>query len=292
MAATAWWALAGLVVTAILVAFLVCSTRATMAKGPSGRAPRRPAAPVTTVLVTNCRQNVPKTYGIARVISSLAHVPELLESGVIVFDGAVIDDGAGWIDEKCRGPCDAAKYLEYVEEVESLAQEHFKIFEPVVLPRRSCLSDTLHSAWPRVETEHVFLLQDDLVIERPFPFADILKGMRSEPRLGIVFLLVENVRYHTDWTDEVCGAHQGEREHMSVHGVDYVESFQFNDQAQLTSRKFYDEHVWDKVTSGSFMEYDIACASRFPDLRGMLWYHAKDLSSQGHLSHINGREAA
>ena len=264
-----------------------CAPEVLFGRGDRAHSP----AQVTTVLVTNCRQSAPKTGGIESVISSLAMVPELLESGIIVFDGAEAEDGV-WLDEKCRGSCDPSSYSLYVDKVTSFAQHFFRIFQAVILPRRSCLTDALRSAWSRVETEHVFLLQDDLVIERPFPLQDILVGMRGDPRLGIVFLVTgDNIRFHIEYTNLVCGPSLRDRESISVGGLEYVESFQYNDQAQLTSLEFYDTHVWDKVVSGSFMEHQLTCADAFSDLQGKLWYLGKDASSRGYTAHIDGRNA-
>ena len=274
----------------VLVCLLFWRVRKCSLSTQGARQARHSASPLTTVIVTNCRSNAPKAGGIQRVMASLGVVPELQENGLIVFDGAEIDETV-WIDEKCRGSCDAAKYREYIETVTSLAQAYFKTLRTVVLPRRACLADALRGAWRDLQTEHVFLLQDDLVLERQFPIRNMLAGMQAHPRLGIVFLLIQNIRYHADWTDDVCGVTGRLREHMTIGGVDYVESLQFNDQAQLTTRRFYDEHIWNRVTSGSFMEYDIVCATQFPELCGRLWYHGKDLTSRGHFAHIDGRLA-
>jgi len=247
------------------------------------------AREITVVMTTCCRASAPSTRMIHRVFESMKLEPLLMDRIILGFDGAEIFNKT--IHEKCKGPCNATHYGQYIKEMIRLASEYFKNVESVIMPERSCLTTTLRAAMDMVKTEFVFVAQEDISLAKPFQLAAIMEAMANDPQLGIVRpgCLMNNE--HIQWIKKRCVYPYTEQVVKSINGLKLLQIDEYSDQNHVTTKSFYRKWVWPRVPDGDFMEHIIDCARRFPGVAGRSWLVGGSLTDGPYSTHEDGRNS-
>jgi len=207
---------------------------------------------------------------------------------VIGFDGAQVKDNL--IHQKCRGHCNVRHYDEYINAVLRIAAMYFKSVDHIIMPVRSCLSSTLKASMKRVNTEFVYVCQEDISLVRPFRLEAILNVMATDHSLGIVRPTAASNKFQRDYINWHCKYPMKKLVEKSVGELVFLECHEYSDQNHISTLSFYKAHVWPQVMDGDFMEHDIACADNFPGLSGHIWLIG-NLDDGNYCRHNDGRNA-
>ena len=244
---------------------------------------------ITVVMTTCCRASAPSTHMIRKVFESMELESLLMDRIVLGFDGAEVADEN--VHEKCKGICNTGHYEQYIMDVKRLASKYFKNVDHVVMPARSCLTTTLRAAMERVETEFVFVAQEDISLAKPFRLEAIMKAMDEDPQLGIVRPAVDTNHKQHGFAERYCQYPSTAPPVKSVNGLELLQVDGYSDQNHISTKSFYRNQVWPRVPDGEFMEHIILCAKRFPGLSGHLWLVGGSLADGEYLTHEDGRNS-
>lgn len=244
---------------------------------------------ITVVMTTCCRASAPSTRMVQKVFESMKLEPLLMDRIVLGFDGAEVADEN--LHEKCKGLCNTGHYEQYIEDVVRLASKYFKNVDYVVMPVRSCLTTTLRKAMERVETEFVFVAQEDISLAKPFRLEAVMEAMAEDPLLGIARPGTDINSEHLKWITNRCRYPNTTPVVKYINGLELLQLDEYSDQNHVSTKSFYRDHVWPRVPDGDFMEHTIGCAKRFPGLSGRLWLVGGSLAAGRYSTHEDGRNS-
>ena len=250
---------------------------------------QKKAHDITVVMTTCCRASAPSTRMVQKVFESVKLEPLLMDRIVLGFDGAEVSDEN--LHEKCKGLCNTGHYEQYIKDVVRLAFKYFRNVDYVVMPVRSCLTTTLRAAMERVETEFVFVAQEDISLAKPFRLEAIMNAMAEDPQLGIVRPAAATNNAQREFIERNCQYPSTTPAVKSINGLELLQLDEYSDQNHVSTKSFYRDQVWPRVPDGDFMEHIIGCAKRFPGLSGRLWLVGGSLADGRYSTHEDGRNS-
>ena len=246
-----------------------------------------PDIDVTTIINTCCRHNTPDDSIIKQCIQSLKKIPELTKYIIIVFDGSYINQEK-YIHKKCKDKCDNEKYEIYKKKVIKFTKDLYpnSDLQFIEMKERSCLTTSLKKGMSKAKTEYINLMQEDLIINKKFDAKNILKIMNEYDDMSIV-------RYSkgSNLSHEKYGKQLGIKNIKSIIQInDYIfsKSNEYSDNNHITTKTFYDKHVWPRVKSCDFMEHSISISDKMKDFPSEMWYIG-DYNDGNYIRHLDGR---
>ena len=189
------------------------------------------------------------------------------------------------MNQKCQTPCNIQNYNIYIEKVkrkitDMLPQSNIKF---IIMPERSCLTTSLKAGIKECTTEFMFILQDDLILNKRFNLKSVVNCIKNDDRIDIIRLSWAKNQFENDYT--IKNALKRENKDISsfkpqtikVNGLTLSHSNQYSDQVQITTKKFYEKYVIPNIEEGGFMEDSLmfeatGLFSKQDKLPNTIWY--------------------
>lgn len=222
---------------------------------------------ITTIIVTCCRKSAPSILKLQECIESLRYAPALAENLLIAFDGAKVDPSTS-LDEKCKGECNEGSYYVFKHNAMRMARERCRNVCFVEMKTRACLSVTLYAAMCHVQTPLVNIMQEDLPLTRSFDVDTVVHIVASDEAVDMIRysstmpeMNIYTNRDHIEFGERVCSSSAAVAPEMRG-GLELTRANTFSDQNHITTRHFYNRHIWPNIPQGSFMEHSLFCLNR------------------------------
>lgn len=244
---------------------------------------------ITTIITTNCRKNAPNIDILTENVKSLSkYTPILSKKLIIVFDGGNIQNDK--LSKKCKDPCNLNNYDIYIKNIKKnipklLPNSNIKY---LIMPERSCLSNSLKAGIQIAETEFINIMQEDLIINKPFDVINIINAIKNNEKIDIIRYSKEsNMSHEVGWSWCYKG-NLPSQENIQINNLLLSKASNYTDNNHISTKSFYNEYIFPNVNDFDFMEHQLGCPvnNKVPST---IWYLG-NYDDGDYVIHLDGRK--
>ena len=223
---------------------------------------------ITTIVTDSFHGNTTGTDMIVRTVASLAQVSGLSGNVRLVFDGIEMPESRTAFHSRCQSPIDKQAYSAYKRDAVGGIMKLPLGANVVIteLPKRGCLSGTVHQALANVSTRFVAIMQGDLPVLRSFDLPGLLALMRADHRVQKVSFTAGPNACYQHAAEVICRAHRAMKRgpvatvtsSLPPH-FNLTPALMWGDGNHVATIQHYKTLVLPRVKTGTFMEIAVFC---------------------------------